>query len=541
MIYSYLWLFVIFSFIGWCSEVVFAAIREKRFVNRGFLNGPFCPIYGFGVLIIDFLLKPFGHNMAALLIGSLLIGSGLEWLAGFLLEKLFGQKWWDYSDQPHNLNGYICLKFSILWSVAGALTVRFVVPLTEYFVSLMPKPLGYVLLTVLGAVLLSDFIVTVIAILGLNRKLKNLEMVSAQLKKSSDFIGKELYEGTMAAEGRKEERKAQWQKEALRLREKYEESLRTNKLHRRLLKAFPDLKSLKHNVQLEELRKNVNVFRKRSKALLQKHNDEAKLAYELKIPKGQEKPFAFGLCYSKLFWIFMIGNFVGFVLETIYALLMPPHQFELRVSVVFGPFILVYGFGAVVITLLLYKMYNQKDIMIFFASMVIGGAFEYFCSFFQQAMFGTVSWEYSDSALNIGGRTNLMYSFFWGVLGLIWVKDLYPIMSRFIQKIPKKVGRPITVAVTIFMVIDIALSAGAVYRRSERINNIPATNAVQKFFDTYFDDDFLDIIYPNMQYVGKPELPQKGPADDPLVEGLISSLEEGQEQQTESAASGETP
>lgn len=541
MIYSYLWLFFIFSFIGWCSEVVFAAIREKRFVNRGFLNGPFCPIYGFGVLIIDFLLKPFGHNMAALLIGSLLIGSGLEWLAGFLLEKLFGQKWWDYSDQPHNLNGYICLKFSILWSVAGALTVRFVVPLTEYFVSLMPKPLGYVLLTVLGAVLLSDFIVTVIAILGLNRKLKNLEMVSAQLRKSSDFIGKELYEGAMAAEGRKEERKAQWQKEALRLREKYEESLRTNKLHRRLLKAFPDLKSLKHNVQLEELRKNVNVFRKRSKALLQKHNEEAKLAYELKISKGQEKPFAFGLCYSKLFWIFMIGNFVGFVLETIYALLMPPHQLELRVSVVFGPFILVYGFGAVVITLLLYKMYNQKDIMIFFASMVIGGAFEYFCSFFQQAMFGTVSWEYSDSALNIGGRTNLMYSFFWGVLGLIWVKDLYPIMSRFIQKIPKKVGRPITVAVTIFMVIDIALSAGAVYRRSERINNIPATNAVQKFFDTCFDDDFLDMIYPNMQYVGKPELPQKGPADDPLVEDLISSLEEGQEQQTESTASGETP
>ena len=172
-----------------------------------------------------------------------------------------------------------------------------------------------------------------------------------------------------------------------------------------------------------------------------------------------------------------------------------------------GPFIPVYGFGAVAITLFLYHMYNQKDSMIFLASMVIGGGFEYLCSFLQQLMFGTVSWEYSDSAFNLGGRTNLMYSFFWGILGLIWVKDLYPLFSRNIQKIPKKVGRPLTVAVTLFMAADIALSAGAVYRESQRINNIPATNAVQEFFDEWFPDEFLDIIYPHMQYVGKPELP----------------------------------
>ena len=91
MIYSYLWVFFLFSFLGWCSEVIFAAIRQKRFVNRGFLNGPLCPIYGLGVVLIDALLRPFGDSLAIQLVGSMLLGSALEYLAGFLLEKLFHQ------------------------------------------------------------------------------------------------------------------------------------------------------------------------------------------------------------------------------------------------------------------------------------------------------------------------------------------------------------------------------------------------------------------------------------------------------------------
>ena len=131
MLYTYLWTFFLFAFLGWCSEVVFAAIRQRRFVNRGFLNGPLCPIYGIGVVAIDFLLRPFQGNLPVLLVGGMLLGSALEYLAGFFLEKLFHQKWWDYSDQPHNLHGYICLKFSILWGVAGALIIRYITPFTH--------------------------------------------------------------------------------------------------------------------------------------------------------------------------------------------------------------------------------------------------------------------------------------------------------------------------------------------------------------------------------------------------------------------------
>lgn len=190
--YTYLWCFFLFAFLGWCSEVVFAAIRQKRFVNRGFLNGPLCPIYGIGVVAMDFLLRPFGKSLAVLLVGSMLLGSALEWLAGFLLEKLFHQKWWDYSDNPHNLNGYICLKFSVLWGIAGALIVRYIMPAAHDLFSLIPQTLGWILLIILGSVLVLDFLVTAIGLIGLNRKLRNLEYVTRKLRQGSDRLGQDL-------------------------------------------------------------------------------------------------------------------------------------------------------------------------------------------------------------------------------------------------------------------------------------------------------------------------------------------------------------
>ena len=500
--YNYLWCFFQFAFLGWCGEVVYAAILEKRFVNRGFLNGPLCPIYGLGVVAIDFVMKPFGDNLAVLIVGSMFLGTGLEWLAGFLLEKVFHQKWWDYSDKPHNIGGYVCLSFAIVWGLAGAAVVRFIVPLMGRLTARIPRPVGWALLAVLLGLALADFVVTVVSIVGLNRKLKNLEYVSSRLRAGSDRLGQGLYAGAMGLQ----EREKEWQQEAARLKEKYEKGLRANYLHKRLLKAFPDLHSLRHNEELEALRQNVNVFRRKSSEAIRRRDENARAVYEGRLKEGEPRPFAYGLCFSKLFWIFMIGNVVGFALETVYALVVPPHHFQLRVSVVCGPFILVYGFGAVAITLFLYHMYNQRDVLIFIASMFIGGAFEYLCSFLQQTLFGTVSWEYSDSVLNVSGRTNLMYSFFWGILGLLWLKDLYPVLSRFIERIPEKLGRALTVGTAIFMAVDILLSAGAVYRQSQRVNGIPAQNGAQLFFDHYFPDEFLDIIYPNMEYVGKPEI-----------------------------------
>ncbi len=128
-----------------------------------------------------------------------------------------------------------------------------------------------------------------------------------------------------------------WQREAARLKAKYEQNIQNNWLRRRLSMAFPaNLQVLKHNEQLEELRQNMSVLRRRSWEALRKRNEDARAAYETRLAPGEERPFAFGLCYSKLFWIFMVGNVVGFVLETLYALVRT-HEFQIRVGLVSAP------------------------------------------------------------------------------------------------------------------------------------------------------------------------------------------------------------
>ena len=136
--YETFFLFTIYAFIGWCGEVVFAAVRSGKFVNRGFLNGPVCPIYGFGAVIVIRLLTPLQKHLPFLFIGSVFLTSVLEFITGFLLEKIFHTKWWDYSKEPLNLCGYVCFKFSFAWGVACILLMRVLHPFIAQAVSWIP-------------------------------------------------------------------------------------------------------------------------------------------------------------------------------------------------------------------------------------------------------------------------------------------------------------------------------------------------------------------------------------------------------------------
>ena len=131
-------------------------------------------------------------------------------------------------------------------------------------------------------------------------------------------------------------------------------------------------------------------------------------------PKVQGNPnsFAHGLNFYKLVWIFIIGCIIGFGVEMIWCYVQHGY-FESRKGLLYGPFSPVYGFGGIVLTLSLYKLRDVNGLIVFVVSAVIGAAFEYICSLFQEIAFGTVSWEYSDTPLNLGGRTNLQYAVFW--------------------------------------------------------------------------------------------------------------------------------
>ena len=296
MLYRFLWIFFIYAFLGWCTEVSYAALVTGKFVNRGFLNGPVCPVYGFGVVIVLGCLTPLSENLPILFVGSVVLTSILEWLTGFVLEKLFHQRWWDYSDEPFNLSGYICLRFSIAWGLACLFVVKLLHPTVLLFIHLMPKPLGVVLLAMLGAVMAVDLAATVSAIIRFNRRLAQIDELAAKIKDASHEFGENLAERVLDAA----ERGADWKEDldelAFRLAQRRAElademeeweqrrdEQRTQvrrqleEWHtsvqallegesfgrRRLLRAFPRLRSIDHGSALERLRRRGENLRRR--------------------------------------------------------------------------------------------------------------------------------------------------------------------------------------------------------------------------------------------------------------------------------------
>ena len=215
------------------------------------------------------------------------------------------------------------------------------------------------------------------------------------------------------------------------------------------------------------------------------------------IQSNKEKSFAEELNFFKLFWVFFIGCFAGVIIETIWCAISNG-VIESRTALIILPLNPVYGFGALLISICFVRFSSNKNETIFLGCMVVGGIFEYLCSLFQEMVFGTVSWSYASDSLGIFQRTSLVYCFIWGILGVMWVRGIYPYLSNLIQKIPNDIGKFMTYCLLIIIVIDIVFTSLALFRQSQRREGIPATNIVQKFYDKNLDDAKLKEIYPNM-------------------------------------------
>lgn len=206
----------------------------------------------------------------------------------------------------------------------------------------------------------------------------------------------------------------------------------------------------------------------------------------------------------QLFWIFFIGCFLGVALESIWCVLRNK-RIESRTGLVYGPFNLVYGFGALLMTLLLSRLAGRRDLWIFACGALIGGLYEYLCSVVQETLFGTVSWDYGNFPLNLHGRINLLYCFFWGLLALVWVKDFLPRVCALIARIPPAVGHPLALACFVFMVFNSILSACVVYRMQQRHAHIAPSCALWRRIDRRYPDERVEKIYPNMKFVDERE------------------------------------
>lgn len=266
ILYDVAWYFMIYAIIGWCTEVSFATLTTGKFVNRGFLNGPYCPIYGVGVVVVLAALLPLRENLLLLYIGSFLLTTIIEFITGFILEKVFHNKWWDYSDEPFNIKGYICLRFSIMWGFACTFIVKLVHPFIEKVISLIPSIVGYILISVMVIAFLIDCGVTIATILQLNNRLRLMDEIALRIHHLSDEIGENIHENvseviekTKKIKDEIEEDVTEKREELDKLREQYKELLEKHHIgHTRLIKAFPRMKSLKHNEVLGKLREHIS-------------------------------------------------------------------------------------------------------------------------------------------------------------------------------------------------------------------------------------------------------------------------------------------
>ena len=266
--YSILYFFV-YGFLGWCTEVIFAAFKQHRFVNRGFLNGPICPIYGVGVTLVIACLEAFQSNLLLLYISSVILVTVLEGVTGWAMDKLFHNKWWDYSKLPFNIGGYVCLLFSLIWGVACVFIVYFVHPLIHQVLSLIPHTAGIALIAILGIALLSDIIVTTSAIVKFNQYLERLKHITDELLAISNQIGSELYQNVMHVLDMQESSRQKLDDVKLEVSEEIRMQIvelktraqnlgeKVPKPARRLLKAFPKLESRNYKAQLELFRQKL--------------------------------------------------------------------------------------------------------------------------------------------------------------------------------------------------------------------------------------------------------------------------------------------
>ena len=188
--FNYFLYFIIYSMLGWVVEVLFHIYTEKKLVNRGFLNGPWCPIYGVAAIIMITLLNRLPQNPILIFLAGAILASLIEFITGLILEKVFGNKWWDYSDDKFNIKGYISLKFSILWGIATIILIKFLQPTIEMFLSIFSLPTLVIIHNITLIVFVVDVTLTISSLIELKNILAELINIAGELnlKKIQDEL-----------------------------------------------------------------------------------------------------------------------------------------------------------------------------------------------------------------------------------------------------------------------------------------------------------------------------------------------------------------
>ena len=218
---------------------------------------------------------------------------------------------------------------------------------------------------------------------------------------------------------------------------------------------------------------------------------------------GEGKVFAQGYCFIKIFVFFVLGCIIGTYYEEILWYIRFQEKVN-RQGIFYGPFSPIYGLGVCVFVIFLGKNVEKRSWFRTWAwSALIGGVTEYATSVIAEKVFGSTIWDYSGKLLNINGRTTLPFMVFWGLGGMVLMKVVYPFVSKWLEKVPHKIGQPIYYIALVLMVVDLALSYGAMGRRAMRDQGRPPMTFIGEFFDRVYPDEYIDQKIPAMVFKQK--------------------------------------
>lgn len=238
----YFFWFMVYSIFGWIYESILCSLRERRLINRGFLNGPYCPIYGFGAIIDIFFLGKLENPISIFLLGALLACS-LEYFTSWAMEKLFHARWWDYSSRRFNIKGRICLLGAVVFGMFAVVLLKVVHPVVYEYTYRIEKSRLNIISTALFLIFFFDTIYTIIKLSKFEEKLKELTYLMNNLISGNNGYRKLILEKIKDIESYGEDKLAR-----INILKKL------NFQERRILKAFPKLKSLRYNETLQKIR-----------------------------------------------------------------------------------------------------------------------------------------------------------------------------------------------------------------------------------------------------------------------------------------------
>ena len=414
-------IYLVYSFLGWVGETVVATAKGRRFTNRGVASGPFCFVYGTAGVLITIGLNDQRASLAALFFGSMIYATVVEWLTAKLLERIHHRRWWDYSDKKFNLDGYVCLQYSLLWGLLGMAAVRWGNDLLFRLCAHLPPLLFHAVVWVGMALAVLDQISAMMVVSRYANRHPRLEQLNRELGRGSE-----------------------------RLRQKI-----TASVEKRIQRAYPAAARPEPTTSAEKQ-----------------------------------------LSLADLLWLFVIGAFLGDVVETIFCRITAGVWMS-RSSLVWGPFSVVWGLALALSTVLLRNCENKSDSAIFAFGVFMGGAYEYVCSAVGELLFGVIFWDYSGFKFNIAGRVNLLYCFFWGIAAVVWLRLGYPLVAKGMDLVRRHVKPWMTILLAIFMAVNMSLSGLALARYNSRTDGITPRNQLEVFLDEHFDNARMERVYPN--------------------------------------------